>query len=142
VEFVGEDEEQELEKTIVNHFATARPNCELWQPRIHENGPCGAEGEEKARYPQGLRGTVDTFIVSCSAGQVKAKVPYWSVSAILVGLSALLSILWHTFRLKVHLARGTFVVALMSLFCSQRRRFSDVPAIRGAPTGTESRIAT
>ena len=45
----------------------------MWQLRIHENGPCGAEGEEKARYPQGLRGTVDTFIVSCSAGQVKPK---------------------------------------------------------------------
>ena len=41
--------------------------CQVWELRIHENGPCGAEGEEKARYPQGLRGTVDVLIISCSA---------------------------------------------------------------------------
>ncbi len=75
MEFVGEDEEQELEKTIVNHFATARPSCELWQIHIFENGPCGAEGEGKTRYPQGLRGTVDILIILCSAEWFKAEVP-------------------------------------------------------------------
>jgi len=42
--------------------------CLLWQIRIFEKGPCGAEGEEKARYPQGLRGTVDLTMIARLAG--------------------------------------------------------------------------
>ncbi len=47
----------------------------MWQIRILESGPCGAEGEEKTRYPQGLRGTDDILILSRSAERFKAEVP-------------------------------------------------------------------
>ncbi len=47
----------------------------MWERRILESGPCGAEGEEKARYPQGLRGTVDILILSRSATMGSAHCP-------------------------------------------------------------------
>ncbi len=50
--------------------------CGDYEFIIYKNGPCGAEGEERARYPQGLRGTVDVLIISCSAEPFKAEVSY------------------------------------------------------------------
>jgi len=46
--------------------------CQLWQILILENGPCGAEGEE-VRHPQGLTGTVDTYIKANRASPSQAQ---------------------------------------------------------------------
>ena len=54
------------------HLIWDAVKCGDYEFIIYENGPCGAEGEEKARYPQGLRGTIDILILSGSAERFKA----------------------------------------------------------------------